>query len=291
MNLLKKFAIIMIVVAIVIGGNLVMNFYDSNQYVCAATDAAELSPTPTGTPTVTPGYTLTVAIVLPVNGGSIGNPSITVDPPGTTVYGPTTFRYEPGTIVTLTANGTGFSSWSIDLSGSQNPATVTMDGNKTVYAYYTGAHNEGIRLQMYNANTSAIANTLHPYFRIINTGVTPLALASVKIRYYYTVNGDVPQNFYCDYSQVGSQNVLGTFVKLKTPTVGADYYLEIGFSSAAGSLPPGASIDVQTRIAKADWTNYIQTDDYSFNTTATTYVDWDKITGYINNYLRWGVAP
>lgn len=78
---------------------------------------------------------------------------------------------------------------------------------------------------------------------------------------------------------------------MTTPKTGADYYLEIGFTSAAGNLAPGASIDIQTRIAKSDWTNYTQTDDYSFNATATTYGDWTKITGYFSGGLMWGIEP
>lgn len=270
------------------GADAVKNFY----LIPQASPTPTATPIITATPTITPAmYTLTVAIVLPADGGSTANMSITVNPPGTTFTAPTTFTYQPGTAVTLTANGTGFSSWSGALTGNQNPATITMNGNKTVYAVYGVDMPGSLKLQLYNGNTSTTANTLYPNFRITNSGITPLVLSTVKIRYYFTVNGDVAQNFYCDYSQVGSSNVTGTFVKLTIPKVGADYYLKIGFTSDAGSLAPGASINVQTRIAKFNWTNYTQTDDYSFNATATTYVDWTKITGYISDVLRWGVEP
>jgi len=130
-----------------------------------------------------------------------------------------------------------------------------------------------------------------PRFRISNTGNTSIPLSEVKIRYYYTVDGDIAQNFWCDWSSVGSNNVIGTFVKMDTPKTGADYYLEISFTSQAGDLAPGASIEVQGRFAKSDWTNYTQTDDYSFNPTATYYADFNKITAYVSGNLVFGIEP
>jgi uncharacterized repeat protein (TIGR02543 family) len=48
--------------------------------------------------------------------------------------------YTHGTVVTLTAmasNGYTFSSWSGDLAGSTNPATITMNGNQSVTANFS----------------------------------------------------------------------------------------------------------------------------------------------------------
>jgi len=59
------------------------------------------------------------------------NGSITFNPPGRS--------YAPGTEVSLTAIGDlgfGFRSWGGDLSGSENPATIIMDGDKNVSANF-----------------------------------------------------------------------------------------------------------------------------------------------------------
>jgi len=111
------------------------------------------------------------------------------------------------------------------------------------------------------------------------------------IRYYYTIDGSQTQIFYCDYSSAGSSNVTGTFVAMATAKTGADTYLEVGFTSSAGSLAAGGSVTVQTRLAKTDWSNYTQTNDYSFNSLGTAYADWTKITGYVSGVLQWGVEP
>ncbi|KTD87854.1 hypothetical protein UQ64_06980 [Paenibacillus etheri] len=90
---------------------------------------------------------------------------------------------------------------------------------------------------------------------------------------------------------MGSANVTGTFVKLPAAKADADHYLENGFTSAAGSLDAGASIDMQVRVAKEDWTNYTQTGDYSFNAVDTNYVDWTKSPAYVSGNLIWGSEP
>ncbi|MFZ5988112.1 MAG: glycoside hydrolase family 9 protein, partial [Bacillota bacterium] len=148
-----------------------------------------------------------------------------------------------------------------------------------------------IKVQMYNGNTSSSTNGIAPKFMITNTGTTSISLESVKIRYYYTIDGDKAQSFWCDWTSVGSSNVTGRFVKMSTAKTTADYYLEVGFISTAGSLSPGQSIEVQTRFSKSDWSNYNQSNDYSFRSTGTSYSDWNKVTGYVSGILNWGVEP
>jgi hypothetical protein len=148
-----------------------------------------------------------------------------------------------------------------------------------------------IKVKFYNSNTSAQSNSIYGKINLVNTGNTDINLSNVKLRYYYTIDGDKPQSFWCDWSSAGSSNVTGTFVKMATAKTGADYYLEIGFTAGAGSLKAGQNIEVQTRVAKSDWTNYNQADDYSFNSSASGYTDWNKVTGYISDTLNWGIEP
>ncbi|WP_425415538.1 X2-like carbohydrate binding domain-containing protein [Paenibacillus borealis] len=149
----------------------------------------------------------------------------------------------------------------------------------------------GLKVQMYNSSTAAAANTLSPKIKLMNTGTAAISLADVKIRYYYTIDGEQTQSFFCDWSQVGSTNVTGSFVKLPAAKTGADYYLELGFTGDAGSLAAGASIDIQLRASKSDWSNYTQTGDYSFNAAGTAYADWANIPAYISGSLVWGNEP
>lgn len=148
-----------------------------------------------------------------------------------------------------------------------------------------------ISLEMFNGNTSSSTNGLMPRFRVTNTGNDTINWSDIKIRYYYTIDGEKSQNFWCDWSSVGSSNVVGNFVKLATPVKGADYYLEISLTSGAGSLAPGQSAEIQGRFSKSDWTNYNQSDDYSFSANASYYASNDKVVAFVGENLAYGVLP
>lgn len=60
---------------------------------------------------------------------SVANGSVTLSPPGGT--------YAPGTVVTVSASpnpGYAFANWSGDLTGTVNPTTITINGNKSITA-------------------------------------------------------------------------------------------------------------------------------------------------------------
>ncbi|MDF2589503.1 MAG: Mannan endo,4-beta-mannosidase, Cellulose 1,4-beta-cellobiosidase [Anaerocolumna sp.] len=171
-------------------------------------------------------------------------------------------------------------------SGGNN-AVVTVNVVDTTTPVVTG----NLVIQSFNGNTGATTNGISPKFKLVNTGTTDINLSNVKLRYYYTINGDVSQSFWCDWASIGSENVKSQFVKLTAPTASADYYLEISFTASAGTLKAGQSAEVQGRFSKSNWSNYTQTDDYSFNASSNQYVNSDKVTGYINNELVWGIEP
>lgn len=148
-----------------------------------------------------------------------------------------------------------------------------------------------IVVQAFNGNTSASTNGLSPKFKLINNGKSDINLSDVKLRYYYTIDGEVSQTFWCDWASVGTANVKGEFVKLANPVIGADYYLEISFTAAAGTLKASQSTEIQARFSKSNWSNYNQADDYSFNASSNQYVNAEKVTGYMNNSLVWGIEP
>jgi len=171
-----------------------------------------------------------------------------------------------------------------DLSAGTDPVLV-------LTVVDTSIAKGSFKVQMFNGVTSAQSTSLSPKFKIYNNGTTSVKLSDVKIRYYYTINGESDQSFWCDWSSIGSGNITGTFVKMPAAKTAADYYLEIGFTSGAGNLAAGEYIEVQVRVTKNNWTNYTQTDDYSFEGSAMSYVDWPKVTGYISNSLKWGIEP
>ena len=70
--------------------------------------------------------TIQVTDILPIDSGTVS-----FDPPGGS--------YLPGTTVSLTptpAAGYSFDSWTGDLTGSDNPASIIMDSNKNITANF-----------------------------------------------------------------------------------------------------------------------------------------------------------
>jgi hypothetical protein len=89
-------------------------------------------------------------------------------------------------------------------------------------------------------------------------------------------------------------DVMGTFAVPVTPKTdaGADSYMEISFTSAAGSIPAGLTATIQNRFHKNNYSgSYVQADDYSFNPAFTSFTAWDHVTLYRNGTLVWGVEP
>ena len=134
-----------------------------------------------------------------------------------------------------------------------------------------------LEVQMFNSNLSETTNSIYPRFRLVNKGDSTITLSKVTIKYYYTIDGEKTQSFWCDWADTGTANVTGSFVKLSTPQTNADYYLQIGFTSGAGTLSPGESAIVEVRFSKSDWSSYDQSNDYSFNPSSSSYVKWSKV--------------
>ncbi|MDY6793729.1 MAG: cellulose binding domain-containing protein [Actinomycetota bacterium] len=149
-----------------------------------------------------------------------------------------------------------------------------------------------LALQYMCANADASDNQITPHFKIVNNTGDDIPLSEYTIRYWYTVDGERPQNFWCDWARVGSANVGGAFHKLGSAADGADYYLEVSFAPGAGTIAPGGdSGDVQCRFAKNDWTVYSENGDYSYYPATSGYTESSRITLYRNGVLVWGIEP
>lgn len=141
-------------------------------------------------------------------------------------------------------------------------------------------------------NTNTTTNSIRAHFQIMNSGTTSIAYSRIKIRYWYTRDTVQNQTFTCDWAAIGSNKVIGGFSVMETPVTNADCYLEISFPTTAGNLAAGAnSGDIQTRFNKNDWSDYAQTNDYSFDSSYTTFGQNTRITGYIDGVLAFGTEP
>lgn len=202
-----------------------------------------------------------------------------------------------GTTVTilksyLSSLNTGTVSLKFDFNRGADPS-LSVNITDTSSGGQTPGGDQGqtgdLKVQMVNGVLSPTSNTISARIKLINTSDRPIDLSTVKLRYYYTKDGTQQQNFWCDWSSAGTSNVTGTFLTVSGQN--ADTCLEIGFKSGTGTIAAGAETEIHFRIANADWSNYNQSNDYSFNSTATSYVDWSKMTAYIGDTLVWGNEP
>ncbi len=146
------------------------------------------------------------------------------------------------------------------------------------------------KLQYRTGDTVAIDSSVKPGFRILNQSSVAAPLSELTIRYYFTRDTNQALVFNCDYASFDCANVTGAFTTVSM--AGADTYMEVGFTPAAGSVPAnGSTFGIATRFNKADWSAFNENNDYSYDVTKTTYADWTKVTLYHNGVLVWGVEP
>jgi uncharacterized repeat protein (TIGR02543 family) len=134
---------------------------------------------------------------------------VTLNPPGGT--------YDAGTVVTLTANpatGFQFSGWSGDLSGSTNPATITMDGNKNVTATFTALPPTQYTLTVNTVGSGSV--TLNPSGGTYDAGTVVTLTAAPATGFQFSGwSGDLsgatnPATITMD----GNKNVTATFTAI-----------------------------------------------------------------------------
>lgn len=141
-------------------------------------------------------------------------------------------------------------------------------------------------------DANATDNTIQPLLQVRNDGTTPVDLSKVTLRYWFTGDNTQPVSVYCDWAQIGCAS-LATSVQAFSPSVpGADKFLEVGFAATAGQLAPGASTGaIQLRLAHQNWSNFSESDDWSWVGTQTTYAEALRVGVYVNGDLVSGQVP
>ena len=188
--------------------------------------------TVTATFTALPSYALSVS-ALPTAGGTVAK-------------SPDQTAYVSGTVVTLTATpaaGYAFSGWSGDLTGTTNPATVTMDDDRTVTAVFAA---------------------LGPLI----TSSSPLPAATVGERYdveISAVGGTAPLEWSLTEGTLPVGLQLGLDGALTgTPSVAGDYVFTVRVTDHAGlhadqvfalhvNMPPTGTVEVRATLDGVAW--------------------------------------
>jgi hypothetical protein len=151
----------------------------------------------------------------------------------------------------------------------------------------------------YHQNSTELRKIAAEY-QFINTSATPIPVAALKIRYFFSNEETaawVPHVYTSqidggtgNYRPMLTETTLSV-VKLGTKLEGADTYAELSYSGSE-TLEQGA-------IAKAQWEldpdymppDQVQSDDYSYNAADTTFTVWDHIAIYQGDTLVFGCVP
>lgn len=144
----------------------------------------------------------------------------------------------------------------------------------------------------HTGNSNISTNTINANFQLKHERGSEIDLSKLVIRYYYTKEGTATENFYCDTAAVqlnkapwytSYASVTGTFGTMATPKVKADSYVDV-LVNTTDKLGAGATLTVNIRFSKNDWSMYHQENDYS-------YGDSTKVVVYYNGKLVLGLEP
>lgn len=146
---------------------------------------------------------------------------------------------------------------------------------------------------LYRAADAAERTTAISFgLRVQNDGRRPVELERLEIRYWLRASerrgselrGEV------DWAAVGAAHVAAALVPVSAD--GVDGYLRLTFDQLAGEVPGYAtSGDIVVRLHRADWSELVQTNDYSFDPASTDFREAPRIGIYLDGTLVWGREP
>ena len=143
---------------------------------------------------------------------------------------------------------------------------------------------DNLKVQYKCSATSSSTKTIKPDIKLVNIGSSDLGLADYSIRYWFTRDSLSPK--YAErYVEFGASYADGVF---GTAPNGMDY-LQINLSG--GTIEAESSVTIKVSISNTAYKYYTQTNDYSFDSTFTSFKDYSKITLYKNGALVWGTEP
>ncbi|HEY9060887.1 MAG TPA: cellulose binding domain-containing protein [Pseudobacteroides sp.] len=146
-----------------------------------------------------------------------------------------------------------------------------------------------LKLEFYNRDKLKRTQGISLDIKITNTGSGEIDLKNLKVRYYFTKEGNSNPIYSSYFYSHGEESLVhGKFVS-KPAKEGTEHYLELTFDS--GTLLPGKEVYAFGSITKDDWGYFDQENDYSFEGEHNIFEVWDSITAYISDTLVWGKEP
>ncbi|MGW0467010.1 cellulose binding domain-containing protein [Streptomyces sp. NPDC003027] len=170
---------------------------------------------------------------------------------------------------------------------------VLAGGATAIYPMWRAANPEPTELTVrYKTDGSATDTVAKPWLEVTNTSDKTVPLSDVTLRYYFAADDGATYGSNCVQTYVGCTNVTAKIGALTDPASTASHYLQIGFSSAAGSLKPGETTQgIGLQLYRLDHKALNQADDHSFNGEHTHYTESKLVPAYLRGTRVWGDEP
>ncbi len=186
--------------------------------------------------------------------------------------------------ITLTPTFTG------TLPQTQTPTLII----PTITPTPTFINNLNLVCEYFSSNTNSYSNTIYINLKITSNSSTNIDLSKMKIKYWYTCEPDNNnENCIIDYCGIMPYGInINDKTKYNIERINManqNRVLVLSFLDP-GQLSTNNFIELKARIYKNDWSNYLQTNDYSFG-NHNNYNIWRKITIYYEDKIIWGYEP
>jgi hypothetical protein len=136
---------------------------------------------------------------------------------------------------------------------------------------------------------------LAPNMWMDNLSAKPFSMHDIEIRYWYTSDIGGAAGVTQSTQFQGSQGLGGDFLMSVVPVIPArpmaDSYLKLDFSSEPASVDVGTYVNVLVYVTRSDGGTYDQSNDYSYNASASALAVTDRITVYYKGALIYGREP
>lgn len=146
---------------------------------------------------------------------------------------------------------------------------------------------EGVFDLTLSSSSQVATNTLSSTFKVKVVDEGKYDLSKLAIRYYFTADqSSVMQNAWVDSAAMQytvapwyvdmTRNIEKVIVKMAEVTAEADTYLELSFTDQL-VLDSTGTLSIATRIANENWTNFDQSNDFSYNDASHVAIFYDGV--------------
>jgi hypothetical protein len=158
----------------------------------------------------------------------------------------------------------------------------------------------GMEVSYQDEHSALMTTAIGSQLWVLNNGSSTVDLTGAVLRYYLTIAGEVPlADLMSNINWAHTAPIAGgaqtqwsgitiTAVSI-SPVSSADAYIQ--FTLGSLMLPAGYQLQFSWTTQNYNSLNFNQSNDYSFNASATAETSWSKVALLQGSNVLWGVVP